>query len=139
MIQQNDLVVHVDQGEDFAAQFYWRDQYGSPIEFTDPVAAVVIDSVGNKVLQFGTAAASNDEDYSLTNPCVYITPELGLFQLTIPSVVTRGLTPGTYRFDLFANATGKGTAYRSPQQYKKVVKGSMVVSSRITRLEEVEG
>lgn len=135
MIQDQTLVVYVDQGEDFNAQIYWRDQYGSAITYTDPVAATVIDSMGSKVLQFQTVTTA---DLDVANSAViYTTPEHGLFQFSIPASITRTIPAGSYSFDLFANAIAPGVPYESMQQYKKVVTGSMVVMSRITKIEEV--
>ena len=62
MGQRDQLVIEMDQGEDFAAQLYWCDESGDPYTITYPCQMDVRDAAGSLVTRFYAIA-----DNSVTN------------------------------------------------------------------------
>lgn len=92
------LELHIDAGEDFAAQVVWSDNDGVPFTVLSPCQADVVDSNGSVVVSFRSTYTN-----PITQALISISSSQdGFLQLTAPKALTKDLLPGTYAIDLFA-------------------------------------
>lgn len=120
------VLLVIDQGEDFTAQIIWTDGRGTPQPVTLPIRLDIMD-VTMPVLSLTTP----DEDWPPGDiPEISYSSELGLIQLHIPKEQTSLVPPGMYIYDMFASVDDGG-AYAGNQQ-QRVLAGQVIVNKRIT-------
>jgi len=121
----DDVVLDIVAGEDWSTQLIWTDEDGNPMPITDPVTMDVKDSRGQVAIHLTTGVGS-----PLTSASIGTVQAAGFAQLTIPRVLTATLTPGDYRFDLFAGVVSNGIPFSV--QVQRVVVGTVRVAPRTT-------
>ena len=101
-VYDNQVDLHVKQGEDYTAQVFWVDDYGTPVPVTSPGRMEV---------------RSNDEQRQLLALCEDTAPDpgdtvrgylalndvSGVIDIFIPATVTAGMPTGSHVYDLFVH------------------------------------
>lgn len=125
------LIIEIDQGEDFSGAIFWSSAYNAPFPITDPVLLDVKDANGQIAMRF------TDSTDATTDPHIEIAGTTGYFQITCPAAYTRLVVPGTYAFDLWATVADAGPPFDTNGQLKKVIDGWVQVNPRTSRVEDI--
>lgn len=108
--------ISIDQGATYSLALTYKDSNGTAINLTGYTAA----------MQIRTSYDSSTTVVSLTSSSgIVITAATGLLTITITSIQTAALTPGTYVYDLEITS-GSGVVSR-------LIQGSVMVSAEVTR------
>lgn len=118
----------VDKGEDFAFQAYWTDQYDEPLAVSHPMKMMVKSLVGSVINTY--ISTSDTPGGGLLQYLTY-NQSSGLIQLSLPDSHTNGLTPGTYKYDLWANVLDPDDLSNTAKR-TKLFGGSFVVVDAVT-------
>lgn len=117
----------IDQGEDWAAQIIWTDDYDEPLPVTAPCRLDVKNSTGAVVMSLETPETPPpDGDI----PPIALSSDIGLIQLYAPKSQTSAISAGQYLYDLFVTIDD-GDTYAGSQT-KRIIYGTCTVNKRTT-------
>src|SRR5688572_27538663 len=119
-----DLII--EQGEDWACQFQFLDDYDNAKQLVNPARMDIVDQVGSVLYSLMT----EDDPAPDQIPSLVISGEIGLIQAYIPSAVTDTFPPGQYKYDLFTSQDD-GDVYAGNQVGRQLF-GTVTVNKRIT-------
>ena len=119
-----DLII--EQGEDWACQFQFLDDYDNAKQLINPARMDIVDSIGQILYSLMT---EDDPDPDVI-PSLTISGSIGLIQAFIPASVTNSFPPGQYKYDLFTTQDD-GDEYAGNQIGRQLY-GSVTVNKRIT-------
>ena len=122
------------RGQDLAVQWWSVDHRGEPIPYERPAKLTVKDSVGQLVME-----TTDDSAQAGAEALLLTSPYNGLIQLTIPRALLAPITPGIYRYDLWATVIDPVTISLFPGgQLVPVSEGTFTVTKRITVMTDEE-
>lgn len=121
-----DLVI--DQGADWAAQFYWADHYGVPFNVVPPIRMQVRDNLNQVVLE---RVHDPDLGEGMVQNILY-NGATGLIQVIVSADESNAIPPGIYSYDLFSSFIDP-SPNAEEQRKAKIMAGKFIVEGRVTR------
>ena len=154
MPQRDQLVIEVDQGEDFAAQLYWTDDSGDPYTFTYPCQMDVRDSAGALVTRFYAIADNSvtnstfDADTAGATPATWVAGSNSAIQASTTTsysgansmrvAATSGAIAQAYNFDKVC-VVSPGRTYTASAYVKGTARPSQITIDWYTSTDAVAG
>jgi hypothetical protein len=121
--------LEIDQGEDWAAQIVYTDEYDEPHKIVHPCRLDIKNNTGAVQVSLSSPDTAPPEG---TIPEIAISTDIGLIQLYLEDTATAALVPGQYKYDLFVTITD-GNAYAG-NQIQRPIQGMVTVNKRTTEL-----
>jgi hypothetical protein len=122
------LPIVLDQGEDWAAQMIWTDDYNDPIPVVHPCVLTVKSKAGATLLTLETDPDIPEGEI----PGIDYSTDMGLIQLYVDSATSSALANGTHSYDLFVTVDD-GNDY-SGAQWNRLCQGTFTVNKKLSTL-----
>jgi hypothetical protein len=122
-----DLVI--DQGEDWASQMIYTDEYDEPYNIIHPCRLDIKNGSGAVQISLSSSDTAPVEG---TIPEIAISTEIGLLQFYLEDTATAALNPGQYIYDLFITLNDNNVY--AGNQIQRPIQGNVMVNKRVTVL-----